>query len=97
MGYKMLRIDCIRDCIRRSVPQPTEWQRIGNQINAAFVASRSDFVKMHEGQLYRVGSRAIFDKSIAFADGPTLACVVVQPGSAQGFARKIAAMRRLKS
>jgi len=27
--------DCIRDGIRLVIPQPTEWQRIGNQINAA--------------------------------------------------------------
>jgi hypothetical protein len=30
-----------------SVPQPAEWQHIGNQINAAFVFARSDFVKVH--------------------------------------------------
>jgi hypothetical protein len=26
------------------VPQPTEWQRIGNQINAAFILARANFV-----------------------------------------------------
>ena len=32
----MLRIaDCVADCIRLAVPQATEWQRIGNQIDAA--------------------------------------------------------------
>ena len=32
----MLRIgDCAADCISLSVPQATEWQRIGTQIDAA--------------------------------------------------------------
>jgi hypothetical protein len=31
----MLRVtDCIGDCVRFRVPQPTEWQRIGKQIEA---------------------------------------------------------------
>jgi hypothetical protein len=31
----MLRVtDCIRDGIGIAIPQPTEWQHIGNQINA---------------------------------------------------------------
>jgi hypothetical protein len=34
------------DCRARVlIPQPTERQRIGNQIDAAFVFARSDFVK----------------------------------------------------
>ncbi len=28
------------------VPQPTEWQHIGNQIDAAMIFARSDFVGM---------------------------------------------------
>jgi hypothetical protein len=28
------------------LPQPTEWQRIGNEINAAMVFVRSDFVNV---------------------------------------------------
>jgi hypothetical protein len=40
----MLRVtDCIRDGIGIAIPQPTEWQRIGNQINAAFIFARADF------------------------------------------------------
>ena len=31
-------------CVRFSIPEPTEWQHIGNQINAALVRARSDFV-----------------------------------------------------
>jgi hypothetical protein len=30
------------------VPQTTEWQRIGNQIDAAFIFARSDFVNVFE-------------------------------------------------
>ena len=34
----MLRIsDCVADRVWLGVPQPTEWQRIGNQINAASI------------------------------------------------------------
>jgi hypothetical protein len=33
--------------IRRVVPQPTEWQHIGNQIDATFVAAWADFVNVH--------------------------------------------------
>ncbi len=38
-----------RDCISFVVPQATEWQRIGNQIDAAFVFAGADFVNVHEG------------------------------------------------
>ena len=37
----MLRI---ADWFRLAISEPTEWQRIGNQINAALVAARSHFV-----------------------------------------------------
>jgi hypothetical protein len=31
----MLRVsDCVRDGIQLAIPQPTEWQRIGSQIDA---------------------------------------------------------------
>jgi len=34
----MLRVaDCVVGRIRPGIPEPTEWQRIGNQIDAAFV------------------------------------------------------------
>jgi hypothetical protein len=29
--------DCVADCIRFAVAQATEWQRIGNQIDAAMI------------------------------------------------------------
>src|SRR6478672_283872 len=38
-------VDCAIDCVWLAVPQPTEWQRVGNQIDAAFVRARADFVK----------------------------------------------------
>ena len=36
----MLRIS---DCIRLAVPQSTEWQHIGNQIDAAMIFTGADF------------------------------------------------------
>ena len=49
---KKLRVaNCILDCIRLAIPQPTEWQHIGNQINAALIFARADFVNaqgMHD-------------------------------------------------
>jgi len=29
--------DCIAHRVRFAIPQPTEWQRIGDQIEAAFI------------------------------------------------------------
>jgi hypothetical protein len=29
-------------------PQPTEWQRVRNQIDAAMIFARADFVNAHE-------------------------------------------------
>jgi hypothetical protein len=37
----------VADCIRPVIPQPTEGQHIGNQINAALIFARADFVKVH--------------------------------------------------
>jgi len=39
--------DCVRDGIRRAIPQPTKWQRIGDEIEAAMIFARADFVKVH--------------------------------------------------
>jgi hypothetical protein len=38
--------DCIADCVRLAVPQPTEWQRIGNQIKAATILAPADLVNV---------------------------------------------------
>jgi hypothetical protein len=43
----VLRVSyCVRDGIRFAVPQPTKWQRIGNQIDAAFIFAQSSFVSV---------------------------------------------------
>ena len=39
--------DCIRDSISIAIPQTAEWQRIGNQMEAAFISARADFVNVH--------------------------------------------------
>jgi len=46
MAEKLRVTNCIADCIRLAIPQATEWQRIGNQIDTAMIFSRSDFVNM---------------------------------------------------
>jgi hypothetical protein len=44
----MLRVsDCVHDRIRPVIPKPTEGQRIGNQIDAAFVFAGTYFVCGH--------------------------------------------------
>jgi hypothetical protein len=30
-----------------AIPEPTEWQRIGDQIDTAFIFARAEFVFMH--------------------------------------------------
>jgi hypothetical protein len=43
----MFRVpDRIADCIQFAIPQPTEWQQIGNQIKAAMIFARADFVNV---------------------------------------------------
>src|SRR5439155_5649377 len=41
--------DCVRDGIRLAIPKPTEWQGIGNQVNAALIFARANFVNVHYG------------------------------------------------
>ena len=33
--------DCVADCVWVTIPQTTEWQRIGNQIDAAMIFTGS--------------------------------------------------------
>jgi hypothetical protein len=33
--------------LRTTVPQATEWQHVGNEINAAMIFARADFVNVH--------------------------------------------------
>ena len=39
-------IPFVADRVRLAVTQPTKWQRIGNQIDAAMIFARADFVKV---------------------------------------------------
>ena len=46
-AVKLCVADCVAECIRPVVPQPTEWQRIGDQIDAAaMIRSAPDFVNV---------------------------------------------------
>ena len=38
--------DCIAGSVRSVLPEPTERQRIGDQINAAMIFARTDFVNV---------------------------------------------------
>jgi len=38
--------DCVAECIRPVIPQATEWQGIGNQIGAAMIFARADFLNV---------------------------------------------------
>ena len=49
------------DRVRLGVPQPTEWQRIGDDIKAAFVFARADFVKVRWLHVW-LGLRMFFDQ-----------------------------------
>jgi hypothetical protein len=51
----------------QSIPQPTAWQRIGNQINAAFVFARADFVKLLNLAHFRRGIRFTITAAAAAA------------------------------
>jgi len=44
-------VHCVADCvIRRVVPQPTEWERIGDEIKAAMIFPRANLVSVHQSQ-----------------------------------------------
>ena len=47
-------VDFVANRVRLAIPQTTEWQRIGDQIDAAFVFARADFVTC--GECRAVGS-----------------------------------------
>jgi hypothetical protein len=48
---------------RLAVPQPTEWQGIGDQIDAAFVFAWADFVNVHRVKKQLLFRAAIFCKA----------------------------------
>ena len=48
--------------VRLAVPKATEWQRIGNQIDAAMIFARADFVNVHRiffAMLQRDGAHGV--------------------------------------
>ena len=47
-AVKLCVVDCVTGRIRPGVPQATEWQRIGNQIDAAMIFARADFVSVQK-------------------------------------------------
>ena len=47
----MLRVaNCIADCVWFAIPQATEWQRIGNEIDAASIFTRANLVNVRQFQ-----------------------------------------------
>jgi hypothetical protein len=44
--YRFNVSDRIPGCVRGATPQASEWQRIGDQINAAFIFARADFINV---------------------------------------------------
>ena len=43
----MLRVaDRVARRVRPTITEPTEWQRIGNQIDAAMISARANFVNV---------------------------------------------------
>jgi hypothetical protein len=38
---KLRVVNCVAECVLLAIPQPTKWQRIGNQIDAAMVPARA--------------------------------------------------------
>src|SRR5262249_24161259 len=45
---KLSIFDCVADSVWLTVPQPTERQHVGNQINAATIFARAEFVDVRE-------------------------------------------------
>jgi hypothetical protein len=57
---KLSVVDCVIDCVWLAIPQPAEWQCIGNQIDAAMIGARSDFVNVHRDIVDNYGSMTDF-------------------------------------
>jgi len=51
--------DCVADCILPSIPEPTEWQHIGNQVNTAMIFARPHFL----------GVQSLFHNILSFIIG----------------------------
>ena len=92
---RVATVHCVTDCIIRCViPQATEWQNSGNQINAAFVATRWDFVRVHKASAIDI---AILAGLVASRGGPAAECGRGAPGMCSGLSPMIAAKRGLNS
>ena len=65
---------CVADCItRRVIPQPTEWQNFGNEIDAAFIFAGADIVNVR-----RDGKRFVVradEKLTAFLELERAVCI----------------------
>ena len=62
----MLRVSAgIRESIGIAIPKPTEWQRIGNQIDAASVFAWPDFVDVR--RTLRVAGACEFKYLVAWS------------------------------
>ena len=57
--------DCVSSRVRSVIPQPTERQRIGNQIDAAIIFARADFVKVR--RTLRVAGACEFKYPVAWS------------------------------
>ena len=61
----LVRHDHVADCVWLAIPQPTEWQRIGNQIDAAKNLCAADFVKVR--RTLRVAGACEFKYLVAWS------------------------------
>ena len=57
--------DRIAGGVQSVIPEPTEWQRIGNQIDAAMIFARADFVKVR--RTLRVAGACEFKYLVAWS------------------------------
>jgi len=75
-------------------PQATEWQNSGNQVNAASVATRWDFVRVHNASAIDI---AILAGLVASRGAPAAERGRGAPGMCSGLSLMIAAKRSLNS
>jgi hypothetical protein len=62
---KLRVVDCVANCARFAVPQPTEWEGIENQIDAAMIFAGPDFVKRAwDKSSFPSGNRVSFSSQI---------------------------------
>ena len=59
--------DCIRDGVRFAIPQPTERQRIGDEIDAAMIFAWADFVNVRRTHFFLPRNKWPFRIQISIA------------------------------